>query len=404
MTQPEDWADQKDIALFERLSQSMDGSGDFVQDSANLLTIGKEYLGVENGHIARIDPASNFWETIGSSDPESDEFPVGLTVDLGETYCRRTIEQDTTIALHDASEQGWEHDAAYERHHLETYIGTPYTVNDQLYGTVCFVSREPREQPFTEKEIAFVEFLAQLIKQTLEQRRAQQILSEKEEILDTFSRVLRHNLSNSLNVVHGQAELLEQRADEGGDQHVETIKRNSTQLLALAEKCRDLQNIVNNEHKRTQIDLESIILAAAETVSPDYPDASISVNCQSDTSVHILPVLKKALIELIENAAKHTGESPTVEIRTIFHQDSFIISILDDGDGLQESEQKVVEDGYEEPLAHGSGIGLWMAYWIVRRHDGHIEVSTSDAGTVFDVTIPYATAKIPGEIGTAKNP
>jgi len=42
----------------------------------------------------------------------------------------------------------------------------------------------------------------------------------------------------------------------------------------------------------------------------------------------------------------------------------------------------------ETPLAHGSGLGLWLAYWIVSSHDGSIDPEITEQGTTMTVTIP----------------
>lgn len=387
-----------DDELFERLARVFRDTTDFTQASADILTLGKEYLGVDNGHIARIDPVTNYWETIGSSDPDSHDFPVGRTVDLGQTYCRRTIEEGDTIALHDASAQGWAHDRAYRTHRLDTYIGTPYTINGRLYGTVCFVSEDPRPEPFTETEIHFVEFLAQLVKRTLERKRQDEIIADKEEIISTLSRVLRHNLSNDLNVIHGHARMLEEAVESGDDHHVDVIEENAAALIDLAEKCRDLQTIVNSEHRRVRTDLESLLQTAVDDVRHEYPHADVSLECPAETSVNVLPVLEKAIVELVENGAKHATGSPQVEVTGALTDQTFEVRISDNGTGLPEAEQRVLHEGYDTPLAHGTGIGLWMVYWILQRHDGTVDVTATESGTDVDIAIPYATAKIPSEV------
>ncbi|MFP8958296.1 hypothetical protein ACLI4Y_16375 [Natrialbaceae archaeon A-CW3] len=89
---------------------------DFLVKARRALEIGTAYLGVENGHIARIETATNYWESLKSTDPPDGEYPAGLTVDLGTTYCRRTIQQKSPLALHNVPEQGWENDPAFETH------------------------------------------------------------------------------------------------------------------------------------------------------------------------------------------------------------------------------------------------------------------------------------------------
>lgn len=53
----------------------------FDQKAEQALGLGKEYLGVENAHFARIDPAADFWKAIVSTDSQEDEFPAGLVLE-----------------------------------------------------------------------------------------------------------------------------------------------------------------------------------------------------------------------------------------------------------------------------------------------------------------------------------
>jgi GAF domain-containing protein len=119
------------------------------------LELGEIYLDVQNAHLTRIDERIDFWEAIASTDPPDGEFPAGEVLDLKTTYCRRVVEQGATIALSDASEQGWGEDPAFEEHGLRCYHGTPITIENEVWGTLCFVSEEPRETPFSEGETLF---------------------------------------------------------------------------------------------------------------------------------------------------------------------------------------------------------------------------------------------------------
>ncbi|MFB6308986.1 MAG: histidine kinase, partial [Haloarculaceae archaeon] len=74
------------------LYRTMRSDADLVEKAERALEIGVEYLEVDKGHVTRIDPASDYWEAIASTEPESGQFPVGRVLDLKRTYCRKTVE------------------------------------------------------------------------------------------------------------------------------------------------------------------------------------------------------------------------------------------------------------------------------------------------------------------------
>jgi PAS domain S-box-containing protein len=70
------------------------------------------------------------------------------------------IISSSTVAVHDAPNQGWADDRAYEASGTPTYIGTKVVVDGRLYGTVCFVAGSARATPFTDADRAFVDRLS----------------------------------------------------------------------------------------------------------------------------------------------------------------------------------------------------------------------------------------------------
>jgi len=90
----------------ERLYEVMDRDVPFEEKATLALSIGEAYLGVENGHLTRIDVESDYWKAIASTDSVDGRFPVGLQLDLQNTYCRRTIDGESPVRLYDAPNQG----------------------------------------------------------------------------------------------------------------------------------------------------------------------------------------------------------------------------------------------------------------------------------------------------------
>ncbi|WP_052367855.1 GAF domain-containing protein [Haloferax sp. ATB1] len=184
-----------------------------------LLSLGCEYLDVENGHIKRVDKERGVHDVIASTG-DDDEFPeVGGQHTHATTFCRRTIEQDSPLAISHASEQGWGDDPAYETHGLECYLGATISVEGTTYGTVCFVSQAPHARDFSASERAFVELVAGVAGTEIEAKRYEYKLADRDRLNAVLNRVLRHNLRNTMNAVSGYAELLTQRLT-GDDQEL----------------------------------------------------------------------------------------------------------------------------------------------------------------------------------------
>ena len=135
----------------------------------SLLTLGAEWLDVEQGFLARVDLATKEHTITELSGP----FPTisrDLTTDLCTTYCRKVVGEDGVLAVQNAEEEGWEEDPAFESFQFGTYLGTSVVVNGELYGTLCLVDDEPHPEPFDEGDAAVVKVLAESATEVLERR------------------------------------------------------------------------------------------------------------------------------------------------------------------------------------------------------------------------------------------
>ena len=167
-----------DDIVYHRLYEIMDDSAtSLAEKQRRALEIGREFLEVEHGHIQRRDDGSTT-DTVVASDGDNPDLIESATLNRATTYCRRVINSDGPIALTDASNQGWADDPAYQQHGLSCYLGTTIFVHGEVYGTVCFSSRDSREASFASEEKAAVELLARLLGREIESARHEQRLME----------------------------------------------------------------------------------------------------------------------------------------------------------------------------------------------------------------------------------
>jgi PAS domain S-box-containing protein len=144
----------------------------FEQRVVDVLELGAEYLGVDQGHLVAIDPEAGTHEIIAISGDPSLIAPGDITP-LSETYCRRTIESDGMLSVYNAVQQDVGDDPAYQRYGIGCYLGATIDIDGELFGTVCFVAREPRSDQFRHDEQAFVEQLTRWLKYELGRRDGQ---------------------------------------------------------------------------------------------------------------------------------------------------------------------------------------------------------------------------------------
>ncbi|MDR5656391.1 ATP-binding protein [Halodesulfurarchaeum sp. HSR-GB] len=358
----------------------------FEEKARQALELGRDFLSVDNGHLTRIDEETDHWETLVSTDSPEGSFPPGLELDLGSTYCRRIVGPQSQLSLSDAPNQGWEDDPAFETHGIHCYLGTPIVLDGETYGTVCFVSVESRSKPFGNGEKLVAELISHMLGRELETEQHESQLMKQTNLSLVLNRVLRHNLRNELAIIRGYTQMMSESLTDS--QYGQRALQSIDKLIRLSQKARELDEIVASDAERDQSDIRGIIGDVIASFRTEFPSASISIDTDEDVLVAVFPSFKRAMRELIENAVKHSGEHATIEISIESVPNAIEVRIADDGPGLGSQEIEVLRSGSETPLMHGSGLGLWLAHWIVSSHDGSVDATVTDAGTTLTVTVP----------------
>ncbi len=209
----------------------------------------------------------------------------------------------------------------------------------------------------------------------------------REGLISVINRVLRHNVRNELSVINGYAEILAADLDGDAASKATRIVETADRLLDLSESAREIEANRDQSPDLEPVDVVPIVDEAVRKLRNRYPDASVAVESPETAVAEALPRVETALWELLDNAVKHGGDDPSVEVAVTATDDHVLIAIADDGPGIPESEREVLSTGVEEPLVHGQGLGLWLAYWLVRNLDGEIAIPEYDQGTTVEVTL-----------------
>jgi PAS domain S-box-containing protein len=101
--------------------------------------------------------------------------------------------------------------------------------------------------------------------------------------------------------------------------------------------------------------------------------------------------LSQVFMNLLVNAGQAIAERGTITLRTGAADGEAWVTVEDTGRGISPENLKRVFDPFftTKPVGQGTGLGLSLAYGIIERHRGRIDVSSEpDKGTVFRITLP----------------
>lgn len=231
----------------------------------------------------------------------------------------------------------------------------------------------------------------------------EQAIREREQQLEVLNRVLRHNLQNDMNVIIGHAEMLPRFSDDDRVADAsETIVRMGEELVGHGQKARQLESAMGQAAEIRDIDIVPQIQSVVGSYERDYPDVTFRTELPESATARALETVEMAIDNLVENAAEHNdSDEPLVEVGVESDDETVAIHVCDNGPGIPDHEKEVLESGAETALKHGSGVGLWLAFWLVDRSHGTLTFSDrSPRGSV--VTIEFPTASAASERETAE--
>lgn len=228
----------------------------------------------------------------------------------------------------------------------------------------------------------------------IREREAQ--IREREQRLSVLNRILRHNLQNDMTVIMGHAQLVpEVDSQEQREAAAEKIVETARNLVDHSKKARQLETIMENaENEPVTLDLATELERLVETVGEEYPSTTIEIDIPDRVAVSAVTGLEFGLESLLENACQHADDDdPIVGVDVEEDGPRISITFRDNGPGIPEHEQKVLRQTEETSLEHGSGIGLWLAFWAAVKSQGTLTFGDQEDGGAVTVSLMRADSR-----------
>lgn len=270
-------------------------------------------------------------------------------------------------------------EAAMERLSAGESVDMEYRVDPSMdYGTWTWVQAQPIVE---DGEVVRITGFARDV--TDRRRRERQLV-----VMDNL---LRHNLRNDLNVVRGHAELIDEGETDLADSTA-VIRRTADDLLASAEKQRDLIAHLTEDVSPRPLDVVAVAERTVTTVERRFPDATVAVTGPDAATAVALDELEFALAELVENGIVHARDDhPEVRVTLSVGTDRVTVTVEDGCPPIPDFEASVLTGDHEmSHIYHSTGLGVWLVYWLVELSGGAVEVATADAGNRVRVHLPRA--------------
>ncbi|HJT88238.1 MAG TPA: heavy metal sensor histidine kinase, partial [Bryobacteraceae bacterium] len=219
-----------------------------------------------------------------------------------------------------------------------------------------------------------------------------------------FSGDVSHELRTPITAIRGQLEVALFTA-RTADQYREAILNALQDIDRLSQIVRALLLLSQAESgqlalQKTQVDLSRTVRELAEQFQIPAEAAGVRLSAQvpAECPATVDRVqIERMITNLLSNAVKFTPEGGEVRIKLEPGFDSLEIKVEDTGRGIPEQHLPHIFDRFYRVPGTGTapgpdqglGLGLSFVAWIVKAHEGTIDVaSTPGKGTRFTVRLP----------------
>lgn len=224
----------------------------------------------------------------------------------------------------------------------------------------------------------------------------------KEEMFSLFN----HDLRAPLTSIFGFLELLTETpfCEQNPEKCKQLGKRafdNAITMLAIVDDILDIQKMESGEmlFDFTNVEIISLVSDAVEMNIQYGLLHNVKLEMLAEEDVVYIKAdgrrLKQAITNLLSNAIKYSPENEMVTVKVEKNHSGVIISVSDNGPGIEKDFQDLVFDKFSQSKSKltrrvgGTGLGLAIVKHIVEAHKGFVEFKTSaEKGTTFKIVLP----------------
>jgi len=340
-------------------------------------------------------------------DPEGDKAPVYAGDITGNNIFNEEEEIAAARAAYKRKEETGINTEYYSQ--VKSYY-LPVLFNDDLLGVVG-VHDENGFMADRQNRILIGMIIAQMA-MSLERQYAadkqRQIIieAEMEKMRGNLLRAISHDLRTPLTAILGASSAILENGDsldrETHDKLVIDIREDSQWLIRMVENLLSVTRISHNKASvlKAPEAVEEIVGEAVLRVKSRFPLHKIKVKVPEELLMVAMDatLIQQVIINLIENAIKHSGSALPVEVDVRVSDDgkNAVFSVGDRGYGIAPAVLPYIFKSYN-PMnkdknadsSRGMGIGLSICQTIVNAHGGHLEVANREGGgAIFSFNLP----------------
>lgn len=233
----------------------------------------------------------------------------------------------------------------------------------------------------------------------LELKAMQLARSERESAWREMAKQVAHEIKNPLTPMKLSLQHFQRSYDPKADNAQEKLKRISESLIEQIDSLTKIANEFSNFAKMPKANEEEIdLLSIIQNCKGIFESETNQISFNSELNEAQIFADKNLIIRVFNNILKNALQAipddrkPKIEIEIITEREGFVISITDNGIGIDPNQKSKVFVPNFTTKSTGAGLGLAMVQQIVHNHNGEIWFeSTPPNGTTFYIYLPGIT-------------
>lgn len=216
-----------------------------------------------------------------------------------------------------------------------------------------------------------------------------------------------HELRTPLAIVRGESEVALSKNDRTAEDYRESLAIVNDESIRLTKIVEDLFTLARADSGQlkpqlTPVYLDEILVECVRAVGSLAKKRDIKLVFSVPAEMPLTgdeTLLHRLFLNLLDNAIKYNTEGGTVTIAVQSGVEYHYVTISDTGTGIGKDDQpKIFDRFYRSDKSrtrdntngkNGIGLGLSIAAWIARVHQGSVTLDKSDStGSVFRVQLP----------------
>jgi len=403
------------LAALLELATAIYSSLNYKEVLEKAVQLSMDIVGADGGSIFILDKKSGILSPLVTIDPKHSEQIARIRLKIGEGLTGLVAKSGMGLISNQSHVDPRTIQVPGTPDDPESLICAPLTWSGEVIGVITL--RSYRCKVFKQEDLDILTIFARQTADAIENAKLyeslekayqelantqeQLIMTEKLRALGEMAGGVAHDFNNILGTILGRTQLLLRVVKD--DRIAEHLRQIEKVTLAGAKTVQRMQNFtrVSSGGAYETIDLVRVIQDSIEMTRPRWKDECqkvgtiIELRYEHDSRLPVLgnsSELIEAFSNLILNSVDALPKGGVINIEAFSREQNAVIRIEDNGIGMDEATLKrIFFPFFTTKGKQGTGMGMSVAYGVIGRHKGEIDVSSKvGLGTTIVITLPLA--------------